>query len=334
MRGLPKLSRLFTKNFSHQDTIVMDFGSVTTRMIVNKTAFVQEPTVIALHKKTKSVIAVGRAAQELLGKAPPAIEVIFPLRRGKIVDVFATQRFLELMTKSHGLSGGAFVRRDIRMAIASNLSLVQRDFLLRTLKAMSFTHVDLVKKNLALLHQLRAEKYQLPVLCAVDIGGMTTEMTLFAQQEAVMQRTVQIGGEDFTQELIHVLRTHHHCEVGWQTAEKMKQTIGRMATGQEGETKMLVVRGLDTVTSLPKTIQVSATDFDEVFLRLGEDIYAGLRDLCQDAPSELVTAALDQGILLTGGGCLLSGMTEFLMKKLQCAVHRSPTPFEDVVKGL
>lgn len=327
-----------TLSTSHPVSFTLDIGSCTTRVIIDHRLFFQEPTAIAVHRKSKSVITTGQAAADILGKASPGVDVIFPIRHAKITDVTALQQYIQVVLQQKTPGGQKFVAsflpKTARVSVSPSLSVVQKDFLRRTLHTAGFSQVKLLDKNMALLQHLRAQKYMAPVLCTLDIGGMTTEICVFAQNEVVAHKTLQLGGEDFTQEVIRTLRKTHQCEIGWQTAEKIKSTIGRVTPASQDHPRLLVIRGRDSVTSLPKTVQVSAMDFDGIFLRLTEDICSGIRQLCQDAPAELITAALDQGIFLTGGGSLLHGMGEFLAKKLQCPIQNSPSPFEDVVRGV
>ncbi len=321
----------------HPQKLALDIGSCTTKIISGQQALFLIPTCVAQQQITKTVVAIGQEAAEMIGKTPPGVETLFPIRRGKITDVGAAQYFVKaVIEKKLRLNQGLLtplLLRHAQLAFSPSHSSIQREFLQRLVQGSGFSQVQMVNKNTALLHHLRQSKYVSPILCTIDMGGMTTEVCLFAQEELVVQKTLNLGGEDFTQEIMRAIRKAHQCEVGWQTAEKIKQTVGRVGQSQD-HPKLLVIRGPDTVTSLPKTVQVSAMDFDNAFLHLAEDIYGGIRELCQDAPSELITTALDQGIFLTGGGSLLHGMDEFLMKKLQCQVHRSTTPFEDVIRGL
>ena len=316
--------------------IALDLGSFTTRIANGQQLLFAEPTCIALHKKTGSVVAVGRTAADLYERTPESVEVIFPVRRGKVTRIYPTEQFLKQICKTY-ISQSAIQLplrgTTVRVAHSPTASVIQKDFLQRVLKTSGFSRVVLVNKNMALLNYLRSQNYLAPVLCTVDIGGMSTEIGLFAQDGVVGQRSLPLGGEDFTQEVIRLLRKAHQCEVGWQTAERVKQSIGRVTESHE-HPKLMVIRGRDSVSSLPKTVQISAIHFDQAFLELAEDILMGIRQLCQDSAPELVTAALDQGIFLTGGGSLLEGIDSFLAQRLQCPVHLSATALTDVVQGM
>jgi len=319
-------------------TFCIDFGSSTTRILFDEKIIFEEATCVALHKESDSIVAIGQAAADLEGKSSQSIDVNFPIRRGNIADFSAAHHFLHGVFRTHqsfhtsnGLLG--FLPKNIHVAVSPNATSIQKDFLKRLFKQTGFSDVTLLNKNTAILHQIRRSTHHSPLICSVDIGGMTTEICVFSQDQPVTERTIHVGGEDFTKEIIRVIRKQHSCEIGWQTAEKIKSALGRVPESSQ-DIRLSVIRGRDIVTSLPKTIQVSTTDLDQAFSQLAQDIWSDFREFCQDGDSELITTALSEGIFLTGGGSLLRGMDEFFMKKLQCPVHMSRTPFDDVIKGL
>jgi rod shape-determining protein MreB len=141
-----------------------------------------------------------------------------------------------------------------------------------------------------------------------------------------------LGGDHFTRVIVQQVQKQYHCQIGWQTAEKVKISLG-FGQGLQ-QNKKMVVRGRDILTSLPATIQVSAEDFMAGYQLIVHDLLQHIADLFQDAPPEVMAEGLDQGVMFTGGGSLLTGLADAVESHLRSPIHVSTSALEDVVKGL
>src|SRR5579859_1892431 len=316
-------------------TVGLDFGSNSTRLLVNNKLVFAEPTCVAIHKHTGAVVAFGTNAFAMLGKTPPAIEVVMPVRRGRVVQKDAAQNFLtcvfQTFSKTHVLN--QVFRKHVKVGIPFLLTDAERAELKQVVQNVSAANVTLETKAEAAWRGWQ-KSMQLPsILLLIDIGGATTEASFFAAGEVVTRKFMNIGGDDFTKGLMQNLRKQHHCEIGWQTAERMKKQIGEVLPTYQPR-RQVMIRGRDVLSSLPTTICVNSEESQTLFTELTQRILVGVQELCEDTPAEIVTEALEHGVFLTGGGSVLAGLAEFFGQQLRTQVATSPSPFEDVVKGL
>jgi rod shape-determining protein MreB and related proteins len=321
--------------------MALDLGSSQTKVVFQDHVVFHQPTCIALHRRNGEVVAIGQAAVELLGKTPKHIEVIFPIRRGKVQDIAGMQLFVQLCLQSilrQKLSTHTAINRVFRppvtVAVPTETSNAEKEMLQKVFREVGFPRVSFVTQLEAAYHHLQKQKKVGRVFALVNIGAMTTEMAFFAQHQMVVYRSLAVGGDNFTRAALHEMQKQYHCQVGWQTAEKVKINVGLIAPSGVQKNKKMVVRGRDILTSLPTTVQVAAEDLTPVYQPFIDDILQSIADLFQDAAPEVMAEGLDQGVMLTGGGSLLAGLAPILEEGLRTPVHISPSALEDVVRGL
>ncbi len=319
-------------------SIAADFGSAQTKIVLQDKTVFHQPTCIALHRRSGEVVAVGQLAADLLGKTPPHIEVIFPIRRGRVHDVLAAQLFMKaalqkiLQPGSPRFSFTPMFHPALTVALPLSISTAEKEMFRKLLREIQFPRVLFRTQLDAAYHHLQKQKKVGRVFALVNIGAMNTEMAFFAQGEIVVKRSLALGGDDFTRVIVHQVQKKYHCQVGWQTAEKVKMSLGFGHGVQQN--KKMVVRGRDILTSLPATIQVSAEDFMAGYQVVINDLIQHIADLFQDAPPEVMAEGLDQGVMFTGGGSLLTGLSDAVENHLRSPIHISSTALEDVVKGV
>lgn len=319
----------------------IDLGSARTKVIFQGQVVFHQPTCIALHRKTGEVIAIGQAAAELVGKTPPHIEVVFPIRYGKVDQIVAAQLFLQLClrnvlrgTTSH-LSFKQMFHPSVKLAVPMTISSAEREMLRKLFREIGFSRISFVTQLEAAYHHLQIQKKVSRVFALVNIGAMTTEMAFFAENEIIVKRSLALGGDDFTRVALQEMQKEYHCQVGWQTAEKVKISLGiYLDEGSTLKGRKMVVRGRDILSSLPTTVQVSAEILAVVYQPLIHDLIQNIADLFQDAAPEIMAEGLDQGVMLTGGGSLLLGLSAAFEAGLRSPIHTSRTALEDVVKGI
>jgi rod shape-determining protein MreB len=314
------------------DTAI-DLGSANTRVKIAQRVAFHEPTCIAYHKQNQEVITFGQAAADLAGKVPNHITVSFPIRESRVVDTFGLEEFIKAVTQkvyAHQGNGLGLFQARMLVGMSPALTVVQQEAFKKTFQAAHFLPV-LKNKMDSLITYIHAQPQWKRVMFVVDMGAMTTEIAVYSQGEYVTQKTLPIGGEHFTHQIIQSIRQEYHCEVGWGTAEKIKKEIADIHNAAE---RKMVVRGKDIFTSLPTTIQISAQKLNEPLVEVGNEFLENIHRVCQRITPDLLTAALENGVFLTGGGSLLKGLDMSVGQKLQSEVIKSPTPFEDIVKSL
>lgn len=315
--------------------LAFDIGSLNTRVMSQGKMVFYEPTCLALQRRTGEVLAIGTEAAEMLGKTPPNIEIVFPIRRAKIVDNEAFALFLRFLLQKISPHQGiwhSFFRREARIALPAAMTVVQQETVQRTFNALQF-RLQIISKIQALktsVHQQKTAKF---LNFFIDVGAMSTEIGVCDDNEVMVQHTFPIGGEDFTQIIISGVRKHYHCEIGWPTAEKIKKEL--LCFPLESKTvKQMVVRGRDALTSLPTAITISAEHFDADVLTLTKELLRNIRQVCQDVSPEMLAHALSTGIYLTGGASVLPNLAVFLEQKLHTEIIASSSPKTDLIKGV
>ena len=328
--------------------IALDLGSAQTKIALGGQSEQQplqvifhQPTCLAWHRRTHEVVAIGQAAADLMGKTPPQIEVVFPVRHGKIYNLLAVQIYLRIclrtILKQHlptrlQVNFSHVFHPTIVMAVPFATSMAEKEMLRKMFREIGFSHVQFINQMQAAYQNLQKQKKVGRVFALANIGAMTTEMAFFAQGEIVAQRSLNFGGDDFTNLVQHEVQTQHHCQIGWLTAEKAKMTLGVDLTNQKN--KKMMVRGRDILTSLPTTVQMTAAEATPSYESLINDLIQQITDLFQDVAPEIVAEGLDQGMMFTGGGSLLDGLATVVEARLRAPIHLSQTAVDDVVQGI
>jgi rod shape-determining protein MreB len=328
------LRKLAHSSFSAASPLYIDMGSSSTRVLMDGKLVYSESTCIAIHKESGEVVAVGKKAEQLLGKTPQSIEVIFPVRTGKVVHLHPAQQYVKALVGQLAFSHYSFpiVSQPGIFALPSFATPIQKEM---RKKIWYSAHVSLSFESKAhcLMRRVQQLKNMLSVNFVIDIGGMTTEIGVWSENQLVRELTLPYGSEHLTQEIILRVRKEYHCEIGWKTAELIKKEIVQIKD-KKGSPKQMVIRGRDTLSSLPTTIQISSEHFQEIATNIAQEIATGFQKVCQDISPELLASSLGEGIFLTGGGAFIGGIKEFLQDRLKTEIILSATPFEDVIRGL
>jgi rod shape-determining protein MreB len=324
---------------SNSSGIGVDLGSAQTKIVIQGELVFQQPTCVAFHHKTGEVVAIGHIAAALMGKAPPQITVVFPVRRGKIQDIFATQLFLQTCLKTilHQKTSARSLyqqmfRPPVTVAVPADMSEAEKEMVAKLFREINFTRVSFITQLEAAYRHLQQQRKVGRVFSLVNIGAMTTEMAFFAQGQMVIERSVARGSDDLTRAVMQQIQKQYQCQVGWPTAEKIKTHLGLPALGMQS--KKMVVRGRDILSSLPTTIQVDAEELLPAYQPFIDDLIQSLTDLFQDTDPEVMAEGLDQGVMLTGGGSLLTGLASRIEQSVRAPMHISDTAIEDVVRGI
>ena len=315
----------------HRQDLVIDVGSINTRILI-KDRLVSFPTMIAL-SEDQTVVGVGQAAASIVGKTPAQITVESPVQTGRVTSVEALRLFFVSLAHSElHLPLWSSLLRKVILAVPPGTPPVQRQLWRKAAQSLAGRVLlrDSVDATWKSLHNQRIIANQ---SCFMNIGGMTTIVAFHSQGQVIVKKLLPIGGYHFTWAVQQAIRQNYHCEVGWQTAEKIKQTIGTLSI-EASDQKVMAVRGRDVVSGLPTTCQVQNQIFQTAFLELFRQISESFQQLCQQCPAEMLAPILDRGVLCTGGGSLLPGLKDALAAQLRLPVNSSPLPLEDVVRGL
>lgn len=320
-----------------KQSICLDLGSSMTRVMVEKRLVYQQPTCFTWHHTSQSIISLGQTALLSYDKTPSSVELVFPVKHGQISHPARAQAYLKAV-----LAQALKVekRLPIVLGIAGTVAIpaattpVEKHILKETLSQVGVTRVALMTKAEAIQAFLAKSEKSSQHLCLIDIGAQTVEIGLFTQGNCLMSTTVLIGGDTYTQEVVSLLKDEYQAETGWMSAERLKHQFKVNVTTGKGTDHKMTVRAKQTALGIPTTVSVSSGLLQERFHLINQSIVSELQLFLAQAPAELLTSALEQGLYITGGGSLLSGLVEDISQQLKTHFSLSKYPQEDVIRGL
>lgn len=323
----------FWDTFSYD--IGIDLGTANTLVVViGKGIMVREPTVVAAHKKSKKILAIGKEARKMLGKTPASIRAERPLKAGVISDLeFAEGLLKHFIRKVHQNPSRLpkIPRPRIAIGIPSGVTEVERRAVSDAAYSAGAREVFLIEEPMAAALGARLPIEEPRGNMIVDIGGGTTEIAIISLGGIVVSRSLRVAGDDMDNDLIGYARSRYNLLLGQRTAEELKLSSGSAyPTGKESK---VIVRGRDLATGLPSTISMSSGEIREALSNTLRTIIEGTKDVIEEAPPELVSDIVENGIYLTGGGALLKGLPELLAKETKIPVILGDEPLTTVVRG-
>jgi rod shape-determining protein MreB len=331
---LPKLpiNRIFGL-FSHD--VGIDLGTANTMVWVrDKGIVIREPSVVARHKKGKEVLAIGSSAKRMVGRAPATIETVRPLRDGVIADFDAAEAMLSHYIKRVHLSGAVIPkipRPRVVIGIPSGVTEVERRAVADAAIASGAREAHLIEESIA-----AAIGAGLPIknpegTFIVDIGGGTAEIAVISLGGVVVGRSIRVAGDEMNEAIINYVKLKYSLLLGEATAEGIKIEIGT-CTPLKKE-KFSIARGRDLETGLPKSIKLSSTEIREALASTVQEIVNSIVDTLEETPPELVSDILEKGIVMAGGGSLLSSIEDVVSSATKMPVHIADDAITCVVRG-
>jgi rod shape-determining protein MreB len=316
--------------FSHD--IGIDLGTANTLVLVRgKGIVINEPSVVAVNKRTKRVLAIGAEAKRMVGRTPANIVAVRPLKDGVISDFDVTEQMLKYFIGRVHNQLGVIPRPRVVVGIPSGVTEVEKMAVHDAARNAGAREAHLIEEPMA-----AAIGAGLPVTEAtgsmiVDIGGGTTEVAVISLGGIVVSRSIRVAGDEMDQEIVQYARQKHNLLIGERMAEEVKIAAG--SAYPLPDEKMVTLRGRDLVTGLPKSIEVSSVEIREAISGSVAQIVENVRTTIEETPPELVSDLMAQGIALAGGGALLVGLEERLAHETKMRVYRADDPLTCVVRG-
>ena len=310
----------------------IDLGTANTLVYIKGRGIVlREPSVVAVKSDTGDVLAVGEDAKRMIGRTPGDIRAVRPMKDGVIADFDVTQSMLKYFIRK-AMNTKSFIRPRVVVGVPSGITEVEKRAVIDASQQAGAREAYLIEEPMA-----AAIGAGLPVSDAtgsmvVDIGGGTTEIAVISLGGIVTSCSIRVGGDEMDSAIVQYIKRIYSLMIGERTAEEIKITIGTaMVTPETNQT--MEIRGRDLVSGLPKTITIESK---EVLEALDEPIYKiidAVRNTLEKTPPELAADVMDHGIMMTGGGALLTNLDRLLAKETGMPVLVSEDALSCVGEG-
>ncbi len=314
--------------------IGIDLGTANTLvLVVGKGIVIREPSVVALHKKSKQIIAIGTEAKKMVGKMPANLTYVRPLRDGVISDFDITMAMLKFFIKKVHVREGLLpklARPRVVIGIPSGVTPVEKRAVQDATLEAGAREVYLVEEAMAAAVGAGLPINEATGSMIVDIGGGTTEIATISLGGMVANKSLRIAGDEMDQDIINYARSRYNLLIGERTAEEVKLAAGWAFPGTVRQSKL---RGRDLATGLPREISVSSDEIGEAISTTLNQIIDAIKDTIEETPPEIVADFIQSGIVITGGGSLLPGLSERIASELKMPVITAKDPLTTVVRG-
>lgn len=293
--------------------IGIDLGTASILVYLKGRGIIaKEPSVVAIDKDTNRLLAVGTEAQQMLGRTPGNIVAVRPLRSGVISDYTVTERmlkyFIQRATKG-GIMSTLFKPRVV-ICVPSGVTEVEERAVIDAAMQAGAGKVHLIEEPLAAAIGVGIDISQACGSMLVDIGGGTSDIAVISLGGIVHSESLKIAGDAFDEAIIKYIRRKYNILVGERTAEELKIKIGCVI--KRDKLLAMDIRGRSLISGLPKTLQVTSDEMYEAISEVATIIVEKIKGVLEDTPPELVGDISARGIILTGGGSLLYGMSRFI----------------------
>ena len=313
--------------------IGIDLGTANTLVSVrDRGVVINEPSVVAIEKKTKKVLAIGHEAKEMVGRTPANIVAIRPLRDGVISDFDVTEKMLEyFIGKVHDNVFMLIPRPRVIVGLPSGVTEVEKRAVYDATLNAGAREAYLIEEPMAAAIGAGLDVTGASGSMVVDIGGGTTEVAVIALGGIVVARSVRVAGDEMDEDIINYARQKYNLLIGERMAEQAKIAAG--SAYPLTEEILFPLRGRNLVSGLPEEIEVSSVEIREALANSVNIIVDTVKSAVDDTPPELIADLMKDGIALAGGGALLRGLAERLSDETHIKVYVADDPLTCVAKG-
>lgn len=311
--------------------IGIDLGTTSTLIYVKgRSVVLNEPSVVAIDESTGKLLAVGEEAKKMLGRTPSGIKAVRPMKDGVIADFDIVQEMLRYFISKVNVRR-FLVRPLVVVAVPSGITSVEKRAVRDSIEQAGARDVFLVAEPIS-----AAIGVGLPIESpsgnmVIDIGGGTTEIAVIALSGIVASISIRIAGDEMNEAIIQYIKKKYNLLIGENTGEEIKIRIGSVTPLKKEQA--IEVKGIDLVGGLPKNIKVNSCEIRKSLEETVAKIIEAVKHALEKTPPELASDIVDKGIVMTGGGALLKGLTELISKETGLTVKLAHNPIECVVRG-
>jgi rod shape-determining protein MreB len=313
--------------------IGIDLGTANTLVHVRgKGIVINEPSWVALDKRTRAPLAIGLEAKEMAGRTSGTLIVVRPIRDGVISEFDITQAMLDhFIGKVHEQTIVPLPRPRVVIGIPSGVTQVEKRAVYDAAMSAGARETYLIEEPVAAALGAGLPVNEVRGTMVVDIGGGTTEVAVISMGRVVVSRSLRVAGDEMDQDVVQYIRNKYNLLIGERIAEQVKWSIG--SAFPLPVEKTTEVRGRNLVTGLPESIIVSSVEMREALTGSVQVIIDTVKDALDESPPEIIADLMDMGICLAGGGALMQGLAERLKEELNLRVWVADDPLTCVVRG-
>ena len=311
--------------------IGIDLGTANTLVHVKgRGIVVREPSVVAINKKNNSILAVGDEAKSMIGRTPGDIVAIRPMKDGVIADFDVTQSMLKYFIKK-AFTGGIMSKPRVVICVPSGVTEVEKRAVEEATLQAGAKEAYLIEEPMAAAIGANLPVEEPSGSMIVDIGGGTSEVAVISLGGIVTSKSLRIAGDEFDEAIVHYVKKEYNLMIGERTAEEIKMTIG--AAYPKPKEEYMEIRGRDLITGLPKNLSISSAEIMEALKEPINSIVDSIKYTLEKTPPELASDIMDKGIMLAGGGALLSGLDKLIKEETGMSVMVAENPLDCVAIG-
>ncbi len=313
--------------------IGIDLGTANTLVYVRgKGIVINEPSFVAVEKKTGRPQEVGARAKEMWSKNPKDIVIVRPLRDGVISDFEITEAMLDhLIRKAHEHTWVPVPRPRVVIGIPSGVTEVEKRAVYDAALNAGARQAYLIEEPVAAAIGAGLPVTETRGSMVVDIGGGTTEIAIFSLGGIVISRSIRVAGDEMDEDIVQYMRTKHNLLIGEPTAERVKIDIGSAYPLPQERT--MSVKGRNLITGLPTSIEISSIELREALSGSVDILIDTIKDALDDTPPELVADLMESGICMAGGGSQLKGLTERITDEVNIPTFLAEDAMTCVARG-
>src|SRR3989344_4067253 len=317
----------------------IDLGTANTLVYLGGEGIVvNEPTVVAVTAEENRVVAVGREAKEMLGRTPGNVTALRPLRDGVIADYTITEAMLSyFIDKACGRA--RFFKPEVMVCIPSGVTQVERRAVLDATMSAGAKIAYLIDEPLAAAIGAKIPIAQAAGHMIVDIGGGSTEAAVISLGGIVVHNSVRVAGNKIDEAIASYIKKKFNLLIGERTAEGIKIEIGNALNREEegrkskDDLRKMEIRGRDSITGLPRTIELTEDQANEAIRPVLMEIIKGVKGVLEQTPPELASDIIDKGIVMSGGTSQLTNLDKFMTEQTGVPCHLAENPLYCVALG-
>ena len=311
--------------------IAIDLGTANSLVYLEgQGVILNEPTVVAVTSEDRQVLAVGNAAKEMLGRTPEGIEASRPLRDGVIADYIVTEAMLSFfLDKVAGRT--RFFKPEVMVCVPAGVTSVERRAVLDATLSAGARTAYLIDEPLAAAIGAKIPIGSPSGNMIVDIGGGSTEAAVISLGGVVVHKSARVAGNKIDEAITLYVRRKYNLIIGERTAEEIKLALA--SATQESKDSSIEVRGRDSITGLPKVVELKSSEITDAIRPVLNNILDAVKQVLEETPPELASDIIDKGIIMSGGTSLLNNLNKFFTDSLGVPCHIADDPLLCVVYG-